>query len=335
MRARARAPPKAKALAKGLGQPPLVLGKAKAKAKAKAANAALAPPPAKAMAAKAAQPALAPPPAKAEAAKAKQPALAPPPAKAKAATAKQPALAPPPAAQEPGTSQTAASASAPPAMELRLTNLPETLFCSTCKMHRPYGNCRLTAKKEGPKFKCAYCSTTTTQLYRGFGSWPPAAWSKVPEVEQARFYSMASTMSGKAVIDEALALIETYHKEEHFYEEGGAFLPLSVWDRKGFDINLIQLHSKDEDKQTHPVLGATFRVKILRTGNRGSQGNMTSDSHRMSGKAKAASKASAASEGDSKPRLLDDEEREAAVRGMRRYHHEALGYHCAPQHGEK
>ena len=47
----------------------------------------------------------------------------------------------------------------------------------------------------------------------------------MPEAEQARFYSMASTMSGKAVIDEALALIETYHKEEHFYEEGGAFLP--------------------------------------------------------------------------------------------------------------
>ena len=68
--------------------------------------------------------------------------------------------------------------------------------------------------------------------------------------------------------------------EQHgrYYDQGGQFLPLSVWERQGYDPEAIRTKSIAIDKQTHPVLGDTYRVCVLSSGSRGYRGSEASES---------------------------------------------------------
>jgi hypothetical protein len=67
--------------------------------------------------------------------------------------------------------------------------------------------------------------------------------------------------------------------EEHveYYDDGGEFLPLSVWLARGFDPEAIRLNCRPEDKRSHPVVGDTYRVSILKSGHRGHKGGSKTD----------------------------------------------------------
>ena len=56
--------------------------------------------------------------------------------------------------------------------------------------------------------------------------------------------------------------------QAQYYMNGGEFLPLSVWATRGFDANVIKEKIAPEDCREHPVLGTTYRVKILSMGDR-------------------------------------------------------------------
>jgi len=58
---------------------------------------------------------------------------------------------------------------------------------------------------------------------------------------------------------------------EEFYE-GGEFLPLSVWETRGFPKAEIEARTDERDKKIHPVVGLCYRVKILSQGQRGVRG---------------------------------------------------------------
>ena len=60
--------------------------------------------------------------------------------------------------------------------------------------------------------------------------------------------------------------LDRHHTSEHYFEEGGQYLPLSVWDRKGFNIDDIRDKSLPEDRIEHGVLGRCFRVRLLSKG---------------------------------------------------------------------
>ena len=55
-------------------------------------------------------------------------------------------------------------------------------------------------------------------------------------------------------------------------QEGGEFLPLSVWATKGFDIENIASRSRPVDIREHEVLGKTYRVRIMAIGEQGRRG---------------------------------------------------------------
>ena len=48
--------------------------------------------------------------------------------------------------------------------------------------------------------------------------------------------------------------------EEHaeYYDDGGEFLPLSVWVARGFNVDINTV--RPQDKKVHPVLGDTYRI---------------------------------------------------------------------------
>ena len=70
--------------------------------------------------------------------------------------------------------------------------------------------------------------------------------------------------------------------EEHveYYDDGGEFLPLSVWATRGFNVDINTV--PPQDKKMHPVLGETYRISILKSGHRGSRGGNKTDT--LSGK---------------------------------------------------
>lgn len=146
-----------------------------------------------------------------------------------------------------------------------------TIFCSTCGGQVQPDRVRLTSKKAGT-WRCDVCSTRITQLHRGFGTWPPPGFA-LTEAEKMEFFSSVRCASGKDVVTKMKEFMETHHIQEAFYENSGEFLPLSVWAARGFDVNAIADKSDASDKKIHPVLGESFRVRILSAGTRGSQGN--------------------------------------------------------------
>ena len=58
-------------------------------------------------------------------------------------------------------------------------------------------------------------------------------------------------------------------QQAQYYQNGGEFLPLSVWAARHFDANVIKEKIAQEDCREHPVLGTTYRAKILSMGDRG------------------------------------------------------------------
>ena len=78
------------------------------------------------------------------------------------------------------------------------------------------------------------------------------------------------------------------NKQERFFHNDGKFLPLAVWSRKGFDADRISTLSTDNDRRVDRVLGMTYRVEIMCTGNRGSQGTTATETLQVTHTPKAA-----------------------------------------------
>ena len=74
-----------------------------------------------------------------------------------------------------------------------------------------------------------------------------------------QFFIDVHGLSQSATIEraECLQLNEIYKVS---FQSGGAFLPLSVWERKGFNAELTKTMSKEEDVEEHPVMGTTYRL---------------------------------------------------------------------------
>ena len=68
------------------------------------------------------------------------------------------------------------------------------------------------------------------------------------------------------LLDELLVSSDT---RSEYFQDGGEFLPLSVWAVRGFDTDRIAAHTRPEDRKEDMVLGLTFRVRILSKGNSG------------------------------------------------------------------
>ena len=84
----------------------------------------------------------------------------------------------------------------------------------------------------------------------------------VPHKEQKRdFYLSVANLGIDGTVHALEAVLSTQTMEEE-WAEGGVFLPIGVWQTKGFDIQKIQEKSGPEDLSEHPVLGTVYRVRL-------------------------------------------------------------------------
>jgi hypothetical protein len=80
------------------------------------------------------------------------------------------------------------------------------------------------------------------------------------------FYRGTDNMTADQLAAKANEVMSAYSSEEQHFFDGGEFLPLSVWERRGFDIQRIESRTRPEDVKDDDVLGKVFRVRIISTG---------------------------------------------------------------------
>jgi hypothetical protein len=147
------------------------------------------------------------------------------------------------------------------------------------------------------------------QLRRAFGSWPTDDFQLLSVEQRMAFYAGSEGLTGPDVLRKARELLTASESHGEYYMDGGEFLPLSVWGRRGFDESRIELHSLPADMRMDRVLGQTYRVKVLSTGNKGDNTvTRTSQSKRKSSALPLAlPQDPSASSSSSRPRLaLED-----------------------------
>jgi hypothetical protein len=137
------------------------------------------------------------------------------------------------------------------------------VLCWYCGSKAYYLKCQIRSKREGT-WKCGECNKQLVKLSRQFGSWPPDGMefqsSRVtPEVRHAFWKSLAN-LDVTDVKHVAKRFLDEYRLEETTAQQGGSFLPLSVWERKGYDTGLIMTHSTANNVRKDKVLGDTYRV---------------------------------------------------------------------------
>ena len=88
--------------------------------------------------------------------------------------------------------------------------------------------------------------------------------------EQAKFFKDCGAVRKRDDLAEfAKTVFETFTVEAKVYCDGGEFLPLGVWETRGFDPVGIEASSDPSDVMEHKVLGTTYRVSIVSTGLKG------------------------------------------------------------------
>ena len=161
-----------------------------------------------------------------------------------------------------------------------------SVFCTTCGSQAVASKCRLLSKRKG-NWRCNNCNTKVVQLFRGFGSWPNMEFKGLAEEEQQAFMrSVHNDADGAKTCAKAKEFLSAHEKHETFYEFGGEFLPLSVWATRGFDATAIEAKTTPEDRSVHAVLGDCYRVKIMKGGQRGSEGSSRTENMSASKKPK-------------------------------------------------
>lgn len=140
-------------------------------------------------------------------------------------------------------------------------------YCSKCKMPvtaTPVG--RVTGKTSGTKLTCRQCHNTVTMLYKRWDM-TKISFRDLSDKEQTDFFLKAKqlTASGdKLTVGKIQALLirKMTEIERQTQETAvkGKYLPLSVWEKKGFDIVAIEQRA---ERQPSDLFGFVYRVPIL------------------------------------------------------------------------
>ena len=139
----------------------------------------------------------------------------------------------------------------------------EVVFCSKCKVEVSPFKAQLLGKSPGC-WKCNVCNCKITQLHRRFGQWPPEEFQLLSEKQQAEFYqAVGQCHTARQVEEHAKLTLAKVIEERHLVGSGGEYLPLSVYDKRGFDTAAIEKHCKD--KKNDPIFGLVYRVAIQRS----------------------------------------------------------------------
>ena len=96
------------------------------------------------------------------------------------------------------------------------------------------------------RWRCPECNSKATIATKVNNGRFPAELAELSAEERVAFWRDTPNKAGdvKTAVEH---VIQRYGKEEEYFEEGGAYLPLSVWERQGWDVERIKSGSRPTD----------------------------------------------------------------------------------------
>ena len=148
----------------------------------------------------------------------------------------------------------------------------DEVYCVTCGGYTHFMRARQLSKMK-MTWRCSICDTQINAIYRKHGRGGISSiMQNIDEVRRQEFFRSLHGMSEGDIAVTCNRLFDEFTYQEDFYEEGGSFLPLGVWERKGYDAKAIEAKTLPCDVQDHPVLGTCYRVKLRTQAKRNSTG---------------------------------------------------------------
>lgn len=139
------------------------------------------------------------------------------------------------------------------------TEPEEQVTCFKCGLDKPLSGCTRKSKK----YLCHQCNSAASTLSRAIiGGFDGKMLSELDENAQQEFWRNAAGASKSALATLYHGTVRALKSQSVTDENRGKFMPLAYWQRKGFDIDLIEKNSAPEDIENHPVIGMTYRVHI-------------------------------------------------------------------------
>ena len=120
---------------------------------------------------------------------------------------------------------------------------------------------KVAGKSQG-NWKCSSCNSKMVQLNRIFGGWPVKGWGEMSEEDEEEFWKEASgkkTKHLKELVVTKMAFQQIKTEETNFT---GDWLPLQVWETRGYDAQRIKDTSTDRDHKAHPRMGEVYKLTL-------------------------------------------------------------------------
>ena len=119
--------------------------------------------------------------------------------------------------------------------------------------------------KSGGKWKCNFCNTKLTQLNRLFGGWPIPEMVQMTKAQEVDFFNAAHQCENLSLLEDLV--IETMtevirHKDSVSLD--GEWLPLSVWEKTGYDPGLILASATSSNSKPNARFGMLYKVVVER-----------------------------------------------------------------------
>jgi hypothetical protein len=96
------------------------------------------------------------------------------------------------------------------------------------------------------------------------------------ELAQQEFFRSLHGSSGAGAVALAKEKLANFEEHRQEYAEGGKYMPLSYWTRKGLDARATETLSVPSDVMDHRILGTCYRVAVLYKGEAGHKGQARS-----------------------------------------------------------
>ena len=121
-------------------------------------------------------------------------------------------------------------------------------------------------RKSPPMFVCSKCNSKTVMLTRMFGSWPPEEFKGLDDATMQKFW--ATQVADKDALRKAVEdTLVSRLVESQIAEESGPYLPLATWAEAPYHFDPAEIKAK-APMRMHHILGETYQVKIVTTGER-------------------------------------------------------------------
>ena len=115
-------------------------------------------------------------------------------------------------------------------------------------------------------------------LRRAFGSWPPPGFESLTGDQVTQFWKSLKDKHGDDLKLVAKEFLTRVTETGEAWNEGGTFQPLGYYATLGYDIEKIKKLTDPKDQRPHPVLGMTYRVRLMTTNTFGKRADIHGES---------------------------------------------------------